>query len=227
MVKQNLFYQNWDGVYVHHLYTVYTDISLINNHVDYWVDNRQGDPIFHNPAGPDRCLESIDDNDFSLQPGSAAVDLVSAVDPRLDILSMQRPSDGDGDLNGIAYHDAGAWEFMGIIVLDPSSDTTWVANNVVQIRWSSSLKWSGTAVAFELWRRGLKVRDLGVGWDPSGSGVASLPIPTDLVTGGDYRLRAVSSWDPGIVSWSPAKISIDGPDPNDGETMVLRWEWYE
>jgi hypothetical protein len=227
IVTQNLFHQNWDGIYVHHQYTVYADVKLIDDQVDIWFGNRQGDPLFRDPAGPDWQISQFEDNDFSLRSGSAALDLVSDGGPSLDILSMDRPLDGDGDVNGLAYRDAGAWEFLGVLILDPVVDTEWVAGNLVEIEWLSSLEWSGTAVVFELWHKGVKIRDLGVGWNPSGGGVFNLLLPPDLVTGEDYRLKVDSSWDAGIFAWSPAKIRIEGLDPSVGETAVTHWNIYE
>ena len=92
------------------------------------------------------------------------------------------------------------------------------------IRWATDLETAGSAVGFELYRDADFVAALGATWNPNGEGVAEIMLPM-VPESDNYRIRAISLWDPKLEDWCDEAFSIHGGplrvySPNGGET----WE---
>jgi hypothetical protein len=95
----------------------------------------------------------------------------------------------------------------GAVRLDSPDRATWPLNTLQAIAWQSSPKVAGTAVRFELWRGGRKVKDLGYGWNPAGR-ATTLVWVAGVPAASDYRLRVVSTWNPQWWDESAGVIAI-------------------
>ena len=86
---------------------------------------------------------------------------------------------------------------------------------------------AGTAVSFELWRNGAKIADLGGDFDPDGESLQQVWVPTDLASAADYKLRAVSVWNPAWFDESDGFVMVQGAPVADqkNETAVEPNEW--
>jgi hypothetical protein len=121
-----------------------------------------------------------------------------------------------------------------IWVLSPNGGELWDEDSLVSIRWRTYLPEAGTAVRFELWHASDFIMDLGIGWDPDGSGEHTLYLL--LIPGSDdYRVRIESLWDPDYSDMSDSPFIISGNsiqviDPNGaeqwtvGEVAAIHWK---
>ena len=87
----------------------------------------------------------------------------------------------------------------------------WQTGSTQPVYWRSNPQISGTAVDLELWDATRKVADLGWGWEARGEGIQWITVP-DAPSGDQYRMRAVSIWDPQYSVFCQDRIEIAGDD---------------
>jgi hypothetical protein len=70
----------------------------------------------------------------------------------------------------------------------------------------------GWEVRFELWREGVKIKDIGIDYSETGDHIDTVNVPDDLAAGDDYKSRVVSVWmdanGGGPDSWDESDGSI-------------------
>jgi hypothetical protein len=106
----------------------------------------------------------------------------------------------------------------------PNGGEHWNSNSLQQIAWSMGTATAGTGAKIELWNATRKVADLGFGWNPLGSGMSWITVPP-VLSGSDYRIRLISTWEPDLWDESDATFSILGLS----KSAVRRegWACYE
>lgn len=93
----------------------------------------------------------------------------------------------------------------------PNGGETWHTGTIAYIHWDSNAAIAGTSVRLEVWRDSTYVRNLVVQWEPSGDGLVQIVVPF-VPTGDNYRIRAVSTWNPVWFDESDESFTIIG-DP--------------
>jgi hypothetical protein len=106
----------------------------------------------------------------------------------------------------------------------PTGGEVWRTGEREWIWWESNPDISGTAVALELWRGGVQVADLGMGYDPDGEGVTEITVPP-VPSGVDYQVRIVSLWNPIWFTESPGVFGIKNPT-NQNAVGPKDWIFY-
>ena len=113
---------------------------------------------------------------------------------------------------------------VAVTVTSPTGGEVYLANDYLEIGWTSDLPTAGTGVSFELHTPQGFVAHLGTDWNPDGVGDATVYLPL-LPTRSDYRLRVGSLWDPGLDAYSPVFTVmgdlVDVSRPCDGEVWVV------
>ena len=138
--------------------------------------------------------------------------------------------DGDGDLDVLSASqgdDKIAWYenltpitrkvvLSSIFPPDPRGDSQ------IVVSWRTLVEAAGTGVRLELWDSDGFITTLGYDWDPSGQHTATVYLPL-MPEKDDYRVRAVSTFDPDLFDESDEPFTITGGAvkvhaPNGGET---------
>ncbi|MCL5270681.1 MAG: hypothetical protein M1457_09080 [bacterium] len=112
-----------------------------------------------------------------------------------------------------------------ICLRSPNGGEEWIVGTTQYITWESNPLIGGTSVRLELWRGQNMVKDLGSDWDPDGSHVMKMMVPF-VPAHNDYRIRAVSSWDPALFDDSDKPLTIRS-DPRNGSSVRTDWHLYD
>ncbi len=126
-----------------------------------------------------------------------------------------------GDLDIVIFRSSVARAGSGILlwyenlalpkpvsILNPNGTETFANGQSIQVAWRTGIETAGTAVGLGLWRdRDEKAAQLADAWNPEGHGVETIVLPA-LPTRRDYRIRAVSLWNPEFFDFSDAPFSI-------------------
>ncbi len=106
----------------------------------------------------------------------------------------------------------------------PAGGEHWRSGTPEFVYWRSGVATAGTAVALELWRGERMVTTLRTDWDPAGEALSWLIVP--WVTSGDnYRVRAVSTWNPSLFGES-GPFTIEGL-AHRNSVMPESWMLYD
>jgi hypothetical protein len=101
-------------------------------------------------------------------------------------------------INGSTRTSGPEWTFTTkpqvVFALSPNGGETWTRGSAAQIHWKTNPQVAGTAVRFELWRDGVKIEEIGIGYSETGESTNTITVPSDLSAGIDYKLRVVSLW---------------------------------
>lgn len=118
-------------------------------------------------------------------------------------------------------------------VLSPSGpEPIYDARGPIEIEWQLDLDEAGTAVYLELWQGERFVQDLGNDYDEDARGTA-LRYLTQLPSGDDYRIRAISAYNDLLDGFSSEPFSIRGQAlwlgrPRDGEFWAAgSYQWIQ
>lgn len=96
-----------------------------------------------------------------------------------------------------------------LTLLQPNGGQTLQSGALTTVTWESDVNIAGTSVKFELWDGHQALADLGFDWNPAGKGAKQLYLPL-VPEGNNYRIRAVSTWDPTIYDDSDSSLTIVG-----------------
>jgi hypothetical protein len=108
----------------------------------------------------------------------------------------------------------------------PNGGERWPALTKQPINWKANTFFAGTALRFELWKTSGKVADLGTAYDPDGEGLFYITVPM-VPTRGDYRIRAISVWDPSLYDESDGTLTILGSGPERSAVPSRIWQGYQ
>jgi hypothetical protein len=229
-VRNNDFWQNWDGHYLHLFWNVHATVEQLDAEVPEAEGNFELEPRFIDPTGRDFTLDTFDDNDLRLRPDSPLIDIGLAMEPpaATDVAGIPRPAAGFS--GGPPKLDLGAYEHFGVIVTAPAKPLSLRAGETFEVEWFSNPLEAGTGMRFDLYWGNLRAAFLGHGWDPTGHGKTTLNLPGSLIEGVAYRVRATSEWDTSYWGEAPGAVTAtrgaNEPAGLTGRNAVERWREY-